>query len=97
MSPVKFAIGILAFLLASSNFALTQTLCNPMEPGALILKSPHVADLHPDWVPPNSIGSGWGLTQIRREQGFYSGRLVSSRGAIQPYRVYVVPSQWQCQ
>jgi hypothetical protein len=79
-----------------SGVAQAQKSCSPAAPGARILRSPNVNDIHPDWRPPAVIGTSWSLLGVRREREFLSGRLVSPRGGTQRGRVYVIASEWLC-
>lgn len=70
--------------------------CSPINLGPKILSSPDINDIHPDWVPPNMVGTGWTLTDISRHGPFLSGTLNSSRGNPQPGTIYVLASEWEC-
>jgi hypothetical protein len=81
----------------ASGSASAPRSCNPRFLGANILNSPNQSDIHPDWVPPNSIGTAWSLQNISLHGEFYSGTIFSPRGGEQPGRVYVIASEWDCQ
>jgi hypothetical protein len=83
-----------AYLLAMPQ-ALAAPSCSPRIVGAKILSSKNINDIHPQWVG-NSIGLGWSLVNVRQEGVFLSGALVTTRGAQEKYRVYVVPGEWIC-
>jgi hypothetical protein len=96
LTHVFLSLAVYASAQFASDVAQAQKSCSPAAPGARILRSPDVNDIHPDWRPPAVIGTSWSLLGVRREREFLSGRLVSPRGGVQRGRVYVIPSEWLC-
>jgi hypothetical protein len=88
---------VAGILLVSSIAPLSaEQQCVPKEAGAKILRTPNIADMHPDWMPPAAVGTSWSLARVKRERSFLSGTLVSPRGGVQPGRVFVLPNEWNC-
>jgi hypothetical protein len=83
------------FLLLTVPEALAASGCSPRIVGAKILASRDIKDIHPAWTDA-SIGLGWSLVNIRQEGNFLSGSLVTTRGAQEKYRVFVLPGEWIC-
>jgi hypothetical protein len=92
----SLAIVICACLPASAVTAPVAQSCAPKAPGAKILRTKNVTDVEPNWAPPAVIGTSWSLIEIKREGRFLRGRLVNPRGGIQPGRVFVIASEWDC-
>lgn len=80
----------------SAVAAEADVTCAPNREGAKILRTPDFNDIHPQWRLPNSIGTSWSLIRMSREGVFLRGQLVSPRGGIQRYRVFVIASEWTC-
>lgn len=91
------ALALAACAAPAASPAHAGTLCRPNELGALILASPNVNDIHPDWQPPDQIGTGWSMNLKSRKGPFLRGTLNTSHGNEIPGAVYALASQWTCE
>lgn len=98
MRSTQMMLAVCALLFAAGGGpAFAAQTCAPKAVGAKILKSKNASDIHPDWKPPNRIGLGWSLAEIKHEGRFLSGRLVTTRGGLTRGRVYVIADEWDCE
>jgi hypothetical protein len=91
------AIAGTTMAMAVGITARAEESCAPKSNAAKILRSANIRDIHPNWRPPNSIGTSWSLVSIRRQGPFMQGALVNPRGGELPGRVWVVVSEWDCE
>jgi hypothetical protein len=91
---VALCVHVGVFLLAMPQAHAAKS-CSPRIVGAKILASKDINDVYPQWVGA-SIGLAWSLVNVRQEGSFLSGVLVTTRGAQEKNRVYVIPSEWIC-
>ena len=74
----------------------TEISCAPKSKEAKILASKNPNDIHKEWGEGVEIGLSWSLMDIREDGAFLSGTLVTPRGGVKDYRVFVVRDEWNC-
>jgi hypothetical protein len=98
MRAVACSLGLVACACVAAWSVTVQAVqsCAPKTTAAKILRTTNVEDVDPNWAPPAHIGLSWLLIETKREGMFVSGVLVSPRGGVQPGRVFVITSEWDC-
>jgi hypothetical protein len=98
MRAVACLLGLVACACVAACSVTVQAAqsCAPKTTAAKILRTTNIDDVDPNWASPAHIGLSWSLIETKREGMFVSGVLVSPRGGVQPGRVFVIASEWDC-
>jgi len=91
---IGFTAGVL--FTHASRVAAASFQCVPKSNTARVLKSPNPNDLHPQWRGQSYIGTSWTFVREAVVGSYFRGKLISPRGGVQPYRIFILPDEWDC-